>query len=165
VSNPFTDQIWQYLVVTFNYTIRNASFYLDGNMLSPEIIGIPENWNSLAELDDWLWGGVINRAGTNVGGFYDEIRVSTIDHTLEWITTEYNNQNDPSNFYTVGPAKLNEIPVIQINSPNNNAILPYVAPKFNISVLNIQASDVLVSLFPIPKENVVPARMNPLSSV
>jgi len=36
------------------------------------------------------------------GGMLDEIRVSSVARTDDWITTEYNNQNDPSTFAVAG---------------------------------------------------------------
>lgn len=34
-------------------------------------------------------------------GDIDEVRISNVARTTSWMTTEYNNQNSPSNFYTV----------------------------------------------------------------
>jgi len=39
-------------------------------------------------------------------GRLDEIRVSNIARNQYWISTEYNNQNDPSSFIEVGPEEL-----------------------------------------------------------
>ena len=36
-------------------------------------------------------------------GILEEIRLSNIDYDAEWISTSYNNQNDPSSFYYFGP--------------------------------------------------------------
>ena len=36
-------------------------------------------------------------------GITDELRVSNIVRSSDWISTEYNNQNNPSSFYSVGP--------------------------------------------------------------
>ena len=43
-------------------------------------------------------------AGTKeFDGVIDEVRVLTAARSAGWLLTEYNNQNDPSTFYTVGP--------------------------------------------------------------
>jgi hypothetical protein len=34
---------------------------------------------------------------------FDEVRIASVARSAGWITTEYNNQNNPSAFYTVGP--------------------------------------------------------------
>jgi hypothetical protein len=36
-------------------------------------------------------------------GTIDEIRISNIVRSPSWISTSYNNQNNPSNFLSVGP--------------------------------------------------------------
>lgn len=42
----------------------------------------------------WLTGGLFN-------GILDEIRVSKIARSSDWIVTEFNNQSDPPSFYTI----------------------------------------------------------------
>ena len=43
------------------------------------------------------------RAWTDlVDGIIDEVRISNIARSAEWISTQYNNQNSPSTFYIVG---------------------------------------------------------------
>jgi hypothetical protein len=39
-------------------------------------------------------------------GRLDEVRVSDLARSGDWILTEYNNQNSPSTFYTVGPQQV-----------------------------------------------------------
>ena len=42
------------------------------------------------------------RGGINsFGGIIDEVRISDVERSADWIATEYNNQNDPSSFYTL----------------------------------------------------------------
>ena len=43
-----------------------------------------------------------NGAGSNFSGLLDEVRISRTARSAAWITTEYNSQNDPSSFYTLG---------------------------------------------------------------
>lgn len=39
----------------------------------------------------------------NLNGQIDEVRIAAAVRTAEWIETEFNNQSNPSTFYTVGP--------------------------------------------------------------
>lgn len=69
-----------------------------------------------AEVDSGAQSGAINysgggtsRIGTHAGaadsrfdGKVDEVRVSNVVRTATWISTEYNNQNDPGTFFTIG---------------------------------------------------------------
>jgi hypothetical protein len=36
-------------------------------------------------------------------GWIDEVRISKINQSQQWISTEYNNQNDPYSFVSIGP--------------------------------------------------------------
>jgi hypothetical protein len=38
----------------------------------------------------------------NAAGTLDEVRLSTIERTPNWVATEYNNQNSPGTFITIG---------------------------------------------------------------
>jgi len=40
------------------------------------------------------------------GGLIDEVRLSSVARSADWVLTEYNNQNSPSTFYTVGTETL-----------------------------------------------------------
>jgi hypothetical protein len=89
-----------------NYSDKEVNMFLDGNHLSFDYIYVDTNWNQLAGLDDWIWGAALNL--TKPGCFegkYDEIRVSNITRSADWIKTKYNNQNDPSAFYSISDEK------------------------------------------------------------
>lgn len=65
--------------------------------------------NADSGLNTTLSNGMI---GADIGGefFYgglDEIRISNIARSANWLTTTYNNQNSPSTFYTVGTQETN----------------------------------------------------------
>ena len=40
---------------------------------------------------------------SEMDGYLDEVRVSDKKRSEEWISTQYNNQNDPSSFFSIGP--------------------------------------------------------------
>ncbi|MHA2343272.1 MAG: DUF2341 domain-containing protein, partial [Candidatus Hodarchaeales archaeon] len=118
--NPFTNKIWHHLIITFNYSNRNVTMFLDGSQLTFDYIYADTGWTQLAKLKDWLWGASVNV--TQLGhfeGLFDEIRVSNIVRSANWITTEYANQNDPSSFYSIGPEnQVGPELSISINSPS-----------------------------------------------
>jgi hypothetical protein len=41
-------------------------------------------------------------------GFLDEIRISNVVRSADWIATQYNNQNDTASFYTLGAEEINK---------------------------------------------------------
>ena len=38
----------------------------------------------------------------NIDGIVDEVRISNIARSADWVKTEFNNQNSPGTFYTIG---------------------------------------------------------------
>ncbi|KYK23903.1 hypothetical protein AYK21_01970 [Thermoplasmatales archaeon SG8-52-2] len=70
-------------------------------------------------------------------GGIDEVKVSNIARSACWIAAEYDNQNDPGSFYSVGSEQgASENPAIGNESPENGAIEVLLEP-----VLSIQAVD------------------------
>jgi hypothetical protein len=71
-------------------------------------------------------------ADYDLNGLLDEIRISNILRSSDWITTEYNNQYSPSSFYSVGPEQTG-FANIQVNVIDfyGNPI-----PNVNISIFN-----------------------------
>ena len=55
--------------------------------------------------EGWIGNAPDPRFGTslNLKGQVDEVRITTVTRPAEWIRTEFNNQSEPSTFYTVGP--------------------------------------------------------------
>jgi hypothetical protein len=51
-----------------------------------------------------------------VDGVMDEVRISNTTRSVDWIATEYNNQYDPSSFYTVGSEDVLDITPPVINN-------------------------------------------------
>jgi exo-beta-1,3-glucanase (GH17 family) len=54
---------------------------------------------------------ILSRSGYPVDGIMDEVRVSSVARSADWIKTEYNNMFDPGDigtpgFYTVGAEEV-----------------------------------------------------------
>ena len=82
------------------------SVYVDGQLESLVVTGGSNNgewFNSFT--GDTYSIGALNRPGNGgfFNGYIDEIRVSSSIENLSWISTEFNNQNNPSNFLAIGP--------------------------------------------------------------
>ena len=61
---------------------------------------------------------------TCLKGQLDEVRLSNVVLTNTWISTEYNNQNSPSTFLSVGIERIcNYFPVNSSPIPSNNSII------------------------------------------
>ena len=86
--------IWHYLVGTIDSS-NHLSFFLDGSLY-----GSVTPSSLVADTSDTVTvGGFGGNAG---GGLLTEVRISSLVRSADWIATEYNNQNSPSTFYTVG---------------------------------------------------------------
>lgn len=99
VSNPatfaeslMTDGNWHYLVGTGDSS--GAKIYLDGTLMASGTSG-----TFTADASKTIY---MATSGSGTAVQEDEIRVSNIVRSADWITTEYNNQSAPSSFYTVG---------------------------------------------------------------
>jgi biopolymer transport protein ExbB len=99
-GTTYIDGNWHY------YTFRvqdfgGASIFIDGSLIRQYTV----------------WGGNTFDPGSDIylaarydlngqrffGGMLDEVRIANGWRTSAWIATEYNNQQDPSSFYIVGP--------------------------------------------------------------
>lgn len=98
-GNTLIDGNWHY------YTCRmqdwgGAHIYIDG----AEVV-VYSVWgaNVFDPTTDLFLGGREDlNAGRFYGGLLDEVRISSVWRTSNWIQTEYNNQNDPGSFSTMG---------------------------------------------------------------
>jgi len=106
-SNNVVDGNWHHLVWTWYNNI--LKLYCDGS----------EDTNVYRHINDLLDGSLDNDNPMHLGcderngpkypyqGILDEARISNVDRSSIWISTQYNNQNDPESFMTVG----DEIPI------------------------------------------------------
>src|SRR5207248_8502908 len=56
---------------------------------------------------DVALGSNLQAGGRFLNGALDEVRVSNIARTADWVQSEYNNQFAPATFYAVGGAQTN----------------------------------------------------------
>ncbi|MFA6190248.1 MAG: DUF2341 domain-containing protein [Candidatus Staskawiczbacteria bacterium] len=89
-----TDQ-WSHVLVTFDNATKLATFYLNGNPDGTAIthFTIGDGGNNYYIGNDGRDG-----IGYPFDGVIDELRVSNIKRSADWIKTEYNNQSSPATF-------------------------------------------------------------------
>ncbi|MHA2274312.1 MAG: DUF2341 domain-containing protein [Candidatus Kariarchaeaceae archaeon] len=93
-STTLSADQWYYAVAVFNGT--HSELYLDG---SPNAGPSNGYYNTISNLN-WTIGTDYN--GNYFNGTIDEVRISGAARSADWIATEYNNQFDPINFFSVG---------------------------------------------------------------
>ncbi|MHA2246256.1 MAG: DUF2341 domain-containing protein [Candidatus Hodarchaeales archaeon] len=88
-ANVLTPTDWHLYAMT--YDNLNQILYIDGSQVNSTLLSgsIPTNTNNLT-------------IGNGFTGKIDELRISNIARTSDWIETEYNNQNDPKSFFSIG---------------------------------------------------------------
>ncbi|UCH05047.1 MAG: hypothetical protein JSW05_02495, partial [Candidatus Thorarchaeota archaeon] len=95
----YADSWYQFAFVRNMSAIR-AYHYVDGSLDFEDTSADNENphlvWDNLYVLSDSVGG---NMWGP---GAVSEFRISSISLPADWIAAEYENQNDPASFYTVG---------------------------------------------------------------
>lgn len=99
-GNTMVDGNWHY------YTIRiqdfgGATIYIDGTAVVTYSVWGANSFNPPTDI--YLGGREDLHAQRFYGGILDEVRISSVWKTSNWIRTEFNNQNNPATFASVGP--------------------------------------------------------------
>ena len=79
---------------------QNTKYYVNGNLIET---GNSGNAGSTHGANPNLIIGSSRYYDRLYDGIIDDLRVSDVVRSSEWISTEFNNQNDPLNFYNIGP--------------------------------------------------------------
>lgn len=99
---------WQHLVLTLpggSTTFMGVLAYVNGVQ---QTLSNLNNWTDTVNtvIGEYRVGGLCGRDREFIlatGGRADESRVSDIARSADWIAAEYNNQNSPNTFYSLGP--------------------------------------------------------------
>jgi len=105
-SEGFADGFWHYVVAT--YTPDGSSrphIWVDGEEAEGSASGSPQSSIGASPGYPFRIAAYSQPDTPSVpfDGTIDEVRISNINRNAEWISTEYNNQNDPSSFMDIGP--------------------------------------------------------------
>jgi len=92
--NPFTNEIWHHLVVTYLYATKEVKIYVDAINMNFTTENVPTYWTQLANTSDWLWGGNPDRSTRYFDGFFDEIRIHSEVRSDVWIKASYESGRD-----------------------------------------------------------------------
>lgn len=101
---------WHYHAVTFDGAV--ARWFVDGSSAGAFT-------NTYATTNGPVFIGYQNDNGSQyyMGGAVDEVRVAGTARSAAWIATEYQNQNSPATFHTIGTQQGNQ--TITFPSPGN----------------------------------------------
>lgn len=99
-EGPYSSQQWIYYTFTRDSS-NNVSIYINGQLEE----GPTAIQSAVGNTDDLTIGADTN-ISQDFNGRLDEIRMSNTNRSTDWITTEYNNQNSPATFYTLGTEEV-----------------------------------------------------------
>jgi RHS repeat-associated protein len=114
---------WHRLTMVLND--GSFSFYQDGALIGTQAYNGTINQASADNGANWLLGTVFYDGNSYyyLNGAVDDVNISTVVRSADWIATEYGNQLSPSTFYAVGgQATPNSPPKIESLSPAAGAI-------------------------------------------
>ncbi|MHA2473532.1 MAG: DUF2341 domain-containing protein, partial [Promethearchaeota archaeon] len=102
-GSVLSDNQWYHAVAAYNGTQRKLFLNgaLDAGPSAGTLNTITQNW----------WIGTDSN-GNYFDGIIDEVRISHVARSADWIATEYNNQYDPNSFYSIGNANNVYVPSI-----------------------------------------------------
>ena len=110
-----TDGVWHHAVGVQDDTAKTVTLYLDGVVVST----VTYTGSNQSYLGWWRIGAYrIYSAGwpsNNGSGYFpgsvDEVRVSTIARSSDWIATEYKNESSPTTFVSVSSEQINSLSI------------------------------------------------------
>ncbi|HWR27515.1 MAG TPA: DUF2341 domain-containing protein, partial [Candidatus Thermoplasmatota archaeon] len=135
-GTSYKDQSWHLASVTWDAPLHTLALYVDGSL---ENISTNSIVDTGAGTSTPLYIGArtdLEAQRFHIGGL-DEVRIMNTRKNASWITTEYNNQHDPSQFYTIGIAAF-EAPALFDENPSDESIDIGLNPMLSISVMDYQ---------------------------
>ncbi|NQT96172.1 MAG: DUF2341 domain-containing protein, partial [Candidatus Marinimicrobia bacterium] len=126
---------WQQIATTWAET-NPMVLYLDGALDTP---GYTNSKNGTTSGSSNLFIGKGSRDGTTSSwdGLIDEVRISNIARSADWLSTEYNTSSNPATFFSV--SVVNEAPVL---ADIETIALNYAAGSGAVNItLSITSSD------------------------
>jgi len=94
-TTALTANTWQMATATVNGA--SIKHYLNG-----AADGVGTNSYTLVSGTEHIQIGSRSNLDIWMDGYIDEVRISNVDRSADWILTEYNSTSNPSTFYTVG---------------------------------------------------------------
>jgi MSHA biogenesis protein MshQ len=92
-GNNVTNGVWMHVVGVYDADNQQVRLYQDG----VQVVAVPGPLSSASNTETVTIGASDNNEH-NWNGIIDEVRISDVARSAEWIQTSYTNQNDPESF-------------------------------------------------------------------
>ncbi|MBI5474601.1 MAG: hypothetical protein HY961_19870, partial [Ignavibacteriae bacterium] len=99
-TGTYYNGAWIHAVLT--HDTNTVKLYVDGAFVGSVATSGAEPFNGWYRLGAYKTSGWTSGTDGYFNGSIDEARVAFVERSSGWILTEYNNQNSPSTFYSVG---------------------------------------------------------------
>jgi hypothetical protein len=120
------DNTWRHVAITYTFgTGSSIKAYVNGSLVSGSWVS--GAGNDTVVNDDTMDFWIGNAQSNPFTGQLDEFRLSNSIRSAGWIGTQYNNQNSPSTFYTVGSETTST------SSVTNNLTINFQGKLANLS--------------------------------
>ena len=97
-AGTYTTGVWNYVVGTYSTSDHTIRAYVNGVLGTTATATQITNYNAY----NLYLGAIPDASGNYVNGIIDEVRVSNVVRSADWIATSYNTMNDPASFYSLG---------------------------------------------------------------
>jgi RHS repeat-associated protein len=115
------DNIWHYLVGTYAGPGGAIDIYVDGVLWgTTTCANQPTNFGGNGTYAGEIGWKLDHGSNDDFNGAIDEVRFASTALSADWIKTEYNNQNNPTPYITVGPTVSSDLSISSI-SPTSGA--------------------------------------------
>ncbi|MFE3846315.1 DUF2341 domain-containing protein, partial [Thermoplasmatota archaeon] len=121
IGGSIGDTSWHHVAVTLDRG-GNGVIYTDGSAaVTTSIAGLTDSIDPSRLLTVGIQYQI---SGTSLpfNGSIDEVRVSNVARSNDWIDTGYNNYNNPGTFFSVGAEEYTPAPVVTSPVPANDAV-------------------------------------------
>jgi len=121
IGGSIGDTSWHHVAVTLDRG-GNGVIYTDGSAaVTTSIAGLTDSIDPSRLLTVGIQYQI---SGTSLpfNGSMDEVRVSNVARSSDWIDTGYNNYNNPGTFFSVGAEEYTPAPVVTSPIPSNGAV-------------------------------------------
>jgi hypothetical protein len=101
-TNTIADDTWYYVAGVVDVTNQDRFIYVNGVQNAADLTDAGSNGTDGANASIGGETASSGETGLRFEGLLDEIRVANVARSADWLLTEFNNQNNPSGFYSVG---------------------------------------------------------------
>ena len=126
IDSDITASTWRHITLTYDRLLgsQNMKIYGDG-----VVKGNNAYTTSVVANTQPLYIGKYYSDDFKYTGLLDEVRISNMERSADWISTEFANQNNPTSFFTLGgeETQVNTAPSVSAEMPSDGSTSEFVS--------------------------------------